>query len=93
MSHLPKITVTNMSCVQNAKGKVLLQCIAMISVFLRGWISSITFEVMVLHLLLSRETSVNDTSPVMFVLITVYRPPRIRPYRIFLKNLVIFCPS
>jgi len=30
---------------------------------------------MVLHITLSRETSVNDKSPVMFVLATVYRPP------------------
>ncbi len=33
------------------------------------------FEVMVLHLTLSREKSINDKSPVMFVLATVYRPP------------------
>ncbi len=30
---------------------------------------------MVLHIMLSKETSVNDKSPVMFVLTTVYRPP------------------
>ncbi len=30
---------------------------------------------MVLHITLSKETSVNDKSPVMFVLATVYRPP------------------
>ncbi|XP_058642125.1 uncharacterized protein LOC131546532 isoform X1 [Onychostoma macrolepis] len=34
-----------------------------------------SFEVMVLHITLSKETSVNDKSPVMFVLATVYRPP------------------
>ncbi len=34
-----------------------------------------SFEVMVLHITLSRKTSVNDKSPVMFVLATVYRPP------------------
>uniref|UniRef100_A0A9J8BM85 Endonuclease/exonuclease/phosphatase domain-containing protein n=1 Tax=Cyprinus carpio carpio TaxID=630221 RepID=A0A9J8BM85_CYPCA len=34
-----------------------------------------SFEVMVLHITLSRETNVNDKSPVMFVLATVYRPP------------------
>ncbi|XP_058637889.1 uncharacterized protein LOC131544010 [Onychostoma macrolepis] len=33
------------------------------------------FEVMVLHITLSKETSINDKSPVMFVLATVYRPP------------------
>ncbi len=31
---------------------------------------------MVLHITLSREKSINDKSPVMFVLATVYRPPR-----------------
>ncbi len=30
---------------------------------------------MVLHITLSREKSINDKSPVMFVLATVYRPP------------------
>ncbi len=30
---------------------------------------------MVLHIILSIEKSVNDKSPVMFVLATVYRPP------------------
>ncbi len=30
---------------------------------------------MVLHIKLSREKSINDKSPVMFVLATVYRPP------------------
>ncbi len=34
-----------------------------------------SFEVMVLHIALSRDTSVNDKSPLMFVLATVYRPP------------------
>ncbi len=34
-----------------------------------------SFEVMVLHITLSREKSINDKSPVMFVLTTVYRPP------------------
>ncbi len=33
-----------------------------------------SFEVMVLHITLSREKSINDKSPVMFVLATVYRP-------------------
>ncbi len=30
---------------------------------------------MVLHIILSREKRINDKSPVMFVLATVYRPP------------------
>ncbi len=34
-----------------------------------------SFEVMVLHLTLSRENSINDKSPVMFVLATVYMLP------------------
>ncbi len=38
-----------------------------------------SFEVMVLHITLSREKSINDKSPIMFVLSTVYRPP----YRLY----------
>ncbi len=34
-----------------------------------------SFEVMVLHITLSREKSINYKSPVMFVHATVYRPP------------------
>ncbi len=34
-----------------------------------------SFEVLVFHITLSRETSVKDKSPVMFVLANVYRPP------------------
>ncbi len=34
-----------------------------------------SFEVMVLHMTLSRETNVNDKSPMMFLLVTLYRPP------------------
>ncbi len=34
-----------------------------------------SFEVMVLHMTLSREKNINDKSLVMFVLATVYRPP------------------
>ncbi len=34
-----------------------------------------SFEVMVLHITLSRKKSINDKSPVMFVLATVYRTP------------------
>ncbi|MGL4509181.1 MAG: hypothetical protein ACRCTV_03565, partial [Cetobacterium sp.] len=52
------------------------------------------FEVMVLHITLSRETSVNDTSPVMFVLATVYRPPGhhtefIKEWADFISELVL----
>ncbi len=34
-----------------------------------------SFEVMVLHITLSREKCIDDKSPVMFVLATAYRPP------------------
>ncbi len=53
-----------------------------------------SFEVMVLHITLSRETSVNDKSPVTFVLATVYRPPGhhtdfIKEFADFLSELVL----
>ncbi len=53
-----------------------------------------SFEVMVLHITLSKETSVNDKSPVMFVLATVYRPPGhhtdfIKEFADFLSELVL----
>ncbi len=49
---------------------------------------------MVLHITLSKETSVNDKSPVMFVLATVYRPPGhhadfIKEFADFLFELVL----
>ncbi len=49
---------------------------------------------MVLHITLSREASVNDKSPVMFVLATVYRPPGhhtdfIKEFADFLSELVL----
>ncbi len=53
-----------------------------------------SFEVMVLHITLSKETSVNDKSPVMFVLATVYRPSGhhkdfIKQFADFLSELVL----
>ncbi len=53
-----------------------------------------SFEVMVLHITLSREKSINDKSPVMFVLATVYRPPGhhtdfIKEFGDFLSELVL----
>ncbi len=53
-----------------------------------------SFEVMVLHITLSRETSVNDKSPVVFVLATLYRPPGhhtdfIKEFADFLSELVL----
>ncbi len=53
-----------------------------------------SFEVMVLRTTLSRETRVNDKSPVMFVLATVYRPPGhhtdfIKEFADFLSELVL----
>ncbi len=64
-----------MSHVQKTKGEVLLQFIAIFSVVLRrhGFQYN-SFEVMVLHITLSREKRINDKSPMMFVA-TVYRPP------------------
>ncbi len=52
------------------------------------------FEVMVLHITLSREKSINDKSPVMFVLTTVYRPPGhhtdfIKEFGDFISELVL----
>ncbi len=49
---------------------------------------------MVLHITLSKETSVNDKSPVMFVLASVYRPPwhhtdSIKEFANFLSELVL----
>ncbi len=49
---------------------------------------------MVLHIMLSKETSVNDKSPVMFVLATVYRPAGqhtdfIKEFADFLSELVL----
>ncbi len=49
---------------------------------------------MVLHITLSKETSVNDKSPVMIVLATVYRPPWhhtdfIKEFADFLSELVL----
>ncbi len=49
---------------------------------------------MVIHITLSKETSVNDKSPVMFVLATVYRPPGhhtdfITEFADFLSELVL----
>ncbi len=47
-----------------------------------------SFEVMVLHITLSREKGVNDKYPVMFVLVTVYRPPG--HHTDFIKELADF---
>ncbi len=53
-----------------------------------------SFKVMVLHIKLSREKGINDKSPVMFVLATVYRPPGhhtdfIKEFADFLSELVL----
>ncbi len=53
-----------------------------------------SFEVMVLHIALSREKCINDKSPVMFLLATVYRPPGhnadfIKEFGDFLSELVL----
>ncbi len=62
-----------MSRVQKAKGEVLLQFT--LSISQKTGFKYNSFKVMVLHITLSREKSINDKSPVMFVLATVYRPP------------------
>ncbi len=53
-----------------------------------------SFEVMVLHITISIETSASDKSPVAFVLATVYRPPGhhtdfIKEFADFLSELVL----
>ncbi len=53
-----------------------------------------SFEEMALHRTLSREKSINDKSPVMFVLATVYRPPGhhtdfIKEFGDFISELVL----
>ncbi|XP_050967090.1 uncharacterized protein LOC127166056 [Labeo rohita] len=53
-----------------------------------------SFEVMVLHITLSRETSVNDKSPMTSVLATVYRPPGhhtdfLKEFADFISELVL----
>ncbi len=67
---------------------MLLQFITIFSVFLRRQALSIT------PLKLSREKSINDKSPVTFVLATVYRPPGhhtdfIKEFADFLSELVL----
>ncbi len=47
-----------------------------------------SFEVMVLHITLSREKVINDKYPVMFVLVTVYRP--LGHHTDFIKELADF---
>ncbi len=42
-------------------------------------------ELMVLHITLSREKSISDNAPVMFLLATVYRPPGHHTY--FIKRI------
>ncbi len=74
---------------------MLLQFITIFSVFLRRQaLKYNSFEVMVLHIKLSREKSINDKSPVTFVLATVYRPPGhhtdfIKEFADFLSELVL----
>ncbi len=77
----PKITVTKMSRVQKAKGEVFATIYNnILSISQKTGFKYNSFEVMVLHIKLSREKSINDKSSVTFVLATVYRPP---PYRLY----------
>ncbi len=64
------------------------------SISQRSGFKNNSFEVMVLHITLSRDTSVNDKSPMMFVLAPLYRPPRhhtdfIKEFADFLSELVL----
>ncbi len=62
-----------------------------LSIFQKTGFKYNSFEVMVLHITLSREKSINDKSPVMFVLATVYRPPG--HHTDFIEDLLIFYQS
>ncbi len=61
----PQDTVTKMSRVQKAKGEVLLTIYNnILSISQKTGFKYNSFEVMVLHITLSREKSINDKSPV-----------------------------
>ncbi len=75
---------------------MLLQFIAILfSISQKTGFKYNSFEVMVLHITLSREKSINDKPTVMFVLTTVYRPPPehhtdfIKQFGDFLSELVL----
>ncbi len=72
----PQITVTKMSRVQKAKGEGVATIYSnILSISQKTGFKYNSFEVMVLHIKLSREKNINDKSPVTFVLATVYSPP------------------
>ncbi len=75
MSLPPKITVTKMSRVQGKGGGVATIYSNILSISQKTGVEYNCFEVIVLHITLSREKSINDKYPVMFILATVYRAP------------------
>ncbi len=90
----PKITVTKMSRVQK-RGMCFIAIYSnTLSISQKTGFKYNSYEVMVLHITLSREKSINYKSPVMFVLATVYRPPGhhtdfIKEFGDFLSELVL----
>ncbi len=73
---------------------MLLQFIATLSISQKTGFKYNFFEVMVLHITLSREKSINDKSSVTFVLATVYRPQGdhtdfIKEFGDFISELVL----
>ncbi len=91
----PKIPVTNMSIIQKSKGEVVATiCSNTLSISQKTGFKYNSFEVMVLHITLSREKHINDKFPVMFLLATVYRPPGhhtdfIKEFGDFISELVL----
>ncbi len=81
-----------MSHDQKAKGEVSLQIIAIFTVFLsrQNNFNYNSFEVMLIHhITISREKSINDKSPLMFVLATRHHTDVIKEFGDFLSELVL----
>ncbi len=90
----PKITVKNEPRPKGKGGGVATIYSNTLSISQKTGFKYISFEVIVLHITLSREKCINDKSPVMFVLATVYRPPGhhtdfIKEFCDFLSELVL----
>ncbi len=81
----PKITVTNMSRIQKVKGEVFSTIYNNIfSISQRSGFKYNSFEIKVPPITLSKETNVNEKSPVMFVLAST------RHHSDFIKELADF---
>ncbi len=80
-----------MSHDQQAKGEVSLQIIAIFPVFLsrQNNFKYNSFEVMPLHITISREKGINDKSPLMFVLATRHHTDVIKEFGDFLSELML----